>query len=257
MKDRSSWFFRWLLAPVYCMAGVSLMVGLAGCTTAYTNTSQAPQPPPAPVAPPPQPTPQSDEVKRLLAKAAAQIQAKSLTTPAGDNALESLQRALALEPAQPDTLEAVFRGRERIAEVYLDLADQALRRSDQQRARQLLDRATSVDPEHLGIAALKERLRLMAAAQTHSVALDQRELDLRSSTLAGTLLEAGAAAKRTTAFIQIRARTDAEGRWIYEQLNRAPGGRLRAEILRASEPRISTTINRTSKPCETCTCSTC
>ncbi len=217
------------------------------------------------MAAPAEAAPQSDEVKRLLAKAALQIDGRSLSSPAGNNALETLQsaleklqNALALEPTHPETVEAVFRGRERIAEVYLALADAALRRLDQQQARQLLERAAAVDPEHLGIAPLKERLRLAAAAQTRSIALDPRELNLRSSALSSTLLQAGTDAKRANAFVQIRARSDDEGRWIYQQLNKGSGGRLRAEIVRARQPGIATTTTRVNTPShETTTCETC
>lgn len=235
------------------MVGFGLVTGLASCATAPTAAPPtAATPGDGAMATPAQAVPQSDEVKRLLAKAAAQIDARSLSTPTGDNALETLQNALALEPTQPDTREAVFRGRERIAEVYLELADKALRRFDQQQSRQLLERAAIVDPEHLGIAPLKERLRLAAAAETRSIALDPRELNLRSSALSSTLLQAGTDAKRGNAFVQIRARSDEEGRWIYQQLNKASGGRLRAEILRAGQPGIVTTVTRASTPCAIC-----
>ena len=259
--DRSSWIVRCVLNCAHCMVGLGLVAALVSCATAPAAA------PPVAAAPgdgtnansAQAAAPQSDEVKRLLAKAAAQIDARSLSTPAGDNSLETLQKvletlqkALALEPAQPDTVEAVFRGRERIAEVYLALADNALRRFDQQQARLLVERAVAVDPEHLGIAPLNERLRLASAADRRSVALDPQELNLRSSALSNTLLQAGTDAKRANAFIQIRARSDEEGRWIYQQLNKAGGGRLRAEILRAGQPSISTTISQANTPCETC-----
>ena len=256
LNDRSSWIVRCLRGCAFCM---SVVAGLASCTTTPTSTPPAAATPAAgDVTDAAQPPPQSPEVKRLLAKAALQTDARSLTSPVGDNALETLQAALALEPTQPDTMEAVFRGRERIAEVFLTLADKALRRPDQQQARQLLERAAAVDPEHLGIAPLKERLRQAAGRETRSIALDPRELSLRSAALRSTLLQAGANAKRTSGFVQIRARNDEEGRWIYEQLNKAAGGRLRAEILRASQPSIATTITRVetatdgTNNCETC-----
>ena len=259
LNDRSTWIVCRLRNCMYCAVGFGVVATLISCTSAPTSA------PPAAATPADggvtiqaQAAAQSAEVKRLLAKAAAQIDARSLSSPEGDNALETLQTALALEPTQPDTLEAVFRGRERIAEVYLALADKALRRFDQQQARQLLERAAAVDPEHLGLAPLRERLRLAAAAQTRSIALDPRELNLRSSALSSTLLQAGGDAKRANAFVQIRARSDEEGRWIYEQLNKAAGGRLRAEILRAGQPSIATTTTRANTPdrahttCETC-----
>ena len=214
-------------------------LALAGCTT------PAPPPPP-PVAapspvPPPPPAPQSAAARQLLQRADAQIAANLLTSPPGDNALSSLAQALALEPTQPDTVRAVFRGRERIAESYLALAERALQRRERAQAERLLERAAEVDPAHLGLPAMRERLRLASRERVRSVPLAAAELAARSEPLRQRLAGLGSEAKAGRGFVLIRARSDAEGRWIYDQLNRVPGGRLRAEIRRAGSPGLEIT----------------
>ncbi len=212
---------------------------LAGCAT------PPPAPVPAPVevvpAPPPPPPAQSPAARQLLLRADAQIAANHLTTPAGDNALETLAQALALEPDQPDTARAVFRGRERIAESYLALAEQALQRRERSQAERLLERAEAVDGAHLGIAPMRERLRMAARERVRSVVLQTAEVTARSESLGVELQRLGVDAKRGSGRVLIRARSDADGRWIYEQLNRAPGGRLRAEIRRAGSAGLEIT----------------
>jgi hypothetical protein len=223
------------------LAGLSLVaaLALAGCTT------PAPAPPapvaaPVPAAPPP-PAPQSPAARQLLQRAEAQIAANLLTSPPGDNALETLAQALALEPTQPDTQRAVFRGRERIAESYLALAEKALQRRERVQAERLLERAAEVDPAHLGLPAMRERLRLAQRERVRSVPLAGQDLAARSEPLRQVLVGLGREAKAGRGFVLIRARSDAEGRWIYDQLNRAPGGRLRAEIRRAGSPGLEIT----------------
>lgn len=212
---------------------------LASCAT---PPPPAPPPPVVEVpAPPPEPPPQSAEARRLLERAEQQIAANHLTTPPGGNALETLQQALALEPTQPDTVQAVFRGRERIAESYLALADKALQRRERAQAERLLERAAEVDPEHLGIPPMRERLRLAAVARVRTVALVPADLAARAAGMRADLARLGAEVKRGRGFVAIRARNDAEGRWIYEQLDKAAGGRLRAEIQRAGAPSLEIT----------------
>ncbi len=56
--------------------------------------------------------------------------------------------------------------------------------------------------------------------------------------MAAELLEIGREAGEHNATAIIYARSDAEGRWIYQQLNRATSTRLRARIELSTPPRI-------------------
>ena len=79
---------------------------------------------------------------------------------------------------------------------------------------------------------------------------ERRHLDLtaaavrdRTPATAAALAELGAHARQAAARVVIRAGSDAQGRWIYEQLNRAPGDRrIRGEIEIGSPPRVTVII---------------
>ena len=85
-----------------------------------------------------------EELAELLARARQQIEAFALTTPAGDNALETLQRVLAAMPAQPDALQGI----RDIASKYAVLAAQANRRGEYGLAKRYLDKGLGVVPDH-------------------------------------------------------------------------------------------------------------
>jgi hypothetical protein len=94
------------------------------------------------------------ELAELLGRAHRQIEAFALTTPPGDNALETLQRVLAAMPAQPDTL----RGLREIASQYALLAVQADNRGERDLAKRYLDKGLGLVPDHPDLLAVQWRL---------------------------------------------------------------------------------------------------
>ena len=62
-------------------------------------------------------TPEEVEVARLLAAAEADLKARRLTSPAGNNAWEKYQQILSLSPSHPDAMA----GMERVIESYMQL----------------------------------------------------------------------------------------------------------------------------------------
>jgi hypothetical protein len=71
------------------------------------------------------------------------------------------------------------------------------------------------------------------------VPLDAAALSARSPELASRLAALGALAKQEHTWVTISARNDAEGRWIYQQLRKAPGEhRIRAELVIAGAPSV-------------------
>jgi hypothetical protein len=69
--------------------------------------------------------------------------------------------------------------------------------------------------------------------------LNRRQLNARSAALAKRLEKLGERAKSANMRVIIRSRNDAEGRWIYQQMRKAPGEpRIRAELTIGSPPRV-------------------
>ena len=219
---------RWL-----ALAGPALLV--AAC--AMPPVAQEPQQPTPPVVREPSP-PVADlaEIDALLAEAEQALAEQRLLTPANDNAHDYYTQVLALEPDQPDAVA----GFERIVEAYLALAQRAVRRERWSGARLMLDRAAVVDAAHPGIAPLRRQVELLAGAERLALPLDRTALRQRRAELAARLAAFGRRARDARARVTIRAGSDADGRWIYEQLNKAPGEqRIRGGIEIGVPPQVT------------------
>lgn len=227
-----------------------IVAALSGCT-AWRPESAAPakeEPPPKPPepaedhvaapdpAPPPGPTPEERlEISRLLNDAARALATDHLTYPASGSALDLYDRVLILEPGNSEAL----RGLERIVERYLNLALTAAEQRRFESARAMLDRSRLVDPDHPGIAPAEAQIRLLSEANRRVIALDGALLRDRDPSVLGTLRAAGAASRVDGCRAEITARSDAEGRWMYQQMSEVQGqARIRAQLSIGSPPRI-------------------
>ena len=218
------------------LGGALAMSLAAGCV-------QPPAPPPTPAeAPAPAPAApvrdplEDDAVRAALAAAERALAEDRLLTPADDNAHLHFQRALALAPNLPEARL----GMERVVERYLALAGSAMRRQRWAAGRTMLDRAAVVSPAHPSIAPMRRQLELLANAERLTMDLEPRAVRARSIALAGKLAAFGGNARRANARVTIRAGSDADGRWIHEQLRQAPGTTpVRGSIEIGRPPRVT------------------
>ena len=221
-------------ALVLVLVLASALGSIAACTTLPAEEEPS-LPAPAPVESAPPPVPNSALIELLEAGDRA-IAKDHLTTPPEDNAFAYYSRALALAPAHPDVLI----GFERIVERYLALAQQAIERQRWAGARTMLERARLVDPKHPGIDALRRQVDLLASARRLTLALDQRAVRGRQQASAARLATFGKSARQANARVTIRAASDADGRWIYQQLSKSPGTqRIRASMAIGRPPLVT------------------
>ena len=218
--------------------------GLALAAVVGACAVPVPEPPPAP---PPQlpveaapveskPAYDEDALRALLDAAERALADDRLLSPEDDNAVAYYQEAAALAPGH----EMVAEGLERVVERYLALAAQAIERERWASARSMLDRARIVDGDHSGIAPLRRQVELLAAARREVLELVHSEVRGRQAGVAAELETLGSAARQPNARVTIRAGSDADGRWIYEQLNKAPGTRrIRAGLSLGVPPRVT------------------
>lgn len=217
-----------------------IMAVLAACVA---PPPERPGTPPAvpgepPMEAPSEPTPAYDEdaLYALLDAADAALAEDRLLTPEQDSAYHYFREALAMAPDHP----LARRGFERIVESYLALANRAIERERWASARSMLDRASIVDGDHLGIAALRRQVELLANARRESVSLVQSAVRSRSPGTAAQLKRIGRKARQANARVTIRAASDVDGRWIYEQMNKAPGERrIRASLQIGVPPKVT------------------
>ena len=217
-----------------------IMAVLAACVAPPPERSGTPSPVPGEplIEAPSEPTPAYDEdaLYALLDAADAALAEDRLLTPEQDSAYHYFREALAMAPDHP----LARRGFERIVESYLALANRAIDRERWASARSMLDRASIVDGDHLGIVALRRQVELLANARRESVSLVQSAVRGRSPGTAAQLKRLGRKARQANARVTIRAASDADGRWIYEQMNKAPGERrIRASLQIGAPPKVT------------------
>ena len=186
-------------APMPDAGGEEAVAGDAGATDSTW-----------PAAPPDtSPPPEQDVVARLLAGAEADIEARRLTSPAGNNAWEKYQRVLGLSPAHPEAMV----GMERVIDSYLELFGAALERQEFDEADSYLTRIRELHPDS---PALREgRQRLQAAQQAQA----EREAQRQAEEAARLAEQERQAARRQAAVEKARA---AVGEMVS-----IPGGRFR------------------------------
>ncbi len=214
----------------------ALLIG--ACAVSPARVPPSPVEPPAPLPPAEAPTdPGDNEAVRVLLEAGARALAEDrLLTPEDDNAYLYYRKALALAPDDPD----VGDGLERIVERYIVLARSAIEREQWVRARSMLARAAIVDREHPGIRSMREQLALLENAERLILPLVQKNVREHGVDAANELAAFGRHARNPNARVSIRAASDTDARWIYEQLNRAPGERrIRSAIQIGLPPRVT------------------
>ena len=230
-------------AVIGALRWLPVLVLLAACVA---PPPESPEPPPS--APgeqaleaPPEPTPEYDEntLYSLLDAADAALAEDRLLTPEQDSAYHYFRQALAMAPDHP----LARRGFERIVESYLALASRAIERERWASARSMLDRAGIVEADHPGIPTLRRQMELLADAHRESVVLVQAAVRGKTPGAAAQLEALGRKARRANARVTIRAASDADGRWIYEQMNKAPGERrIRAGLQIGAPPKVTVLV---------------
>lgn len=228
----------WMLGG---MLGLSLLVG---CSSPAPTPVSTQTPAPAVDAKPDPTLTREQRLERWLDEGDQALSADRLLSPLGDNAHDRYRAVLIYDP---DNTRAIS-GLQAIALRYLDLARSAAARSALSQAQGYLDLAASVDPGNPLVAEFSEkvsnqRARLQNASPLAQdgkvVQLNGELLRQRSDELAADLQQLARKVKDTGEFLLIVARTDAEGRWIYQQMrDGTPDYLLRGDIHLGSPPRI-------------------
>lgn len=175
------------------------------------------------------------EVRRLLQSARYATTDDMLIEPPGKSALDYYDRALRIDPGNPDARYGI----EGIVDQLVARARTSAEQRDFDAARTLLARAALIDPGHPAVRPALTEIGLLETARRTMFRLEPEALNNRTAALLDTLHEAGQASRASGCRAIIRARSDAEGRWIYQEMSAAPGrDRIRAELRIAGAPSI-------------------
>ena len=148
-------------------------VGSEPQTVDMVSSTDSTKPEAAPPASEPDKSPpvEQDEVTRLLAAAEADIKARRLTSPVGNNAWEKYQRVLELAPANPEAV----RGMERVMGSYMDLFGAALEQEDFDQAESYLARIRDLHPDSPMLLTGNQRLEVAQQARAERLAERERQ----------------------------------------------------------------------------------
>ena len=212
-KQPSARLSRWLTRITLCLL-------LSACAS-------APTPPPPPPAPEPPARIDPSLLANFLDAAERAIQAGELTYPPERSALAQYQQILELEPGQDDAL----RGIESIVEIFIERALVALGKRQFAEARSMLARARLINPSHPSIEPTQAQIQLIAEAQREHLRLDQEALRREQTSVQAELKALAKSPPGTSCRFYIWAKSDSQGRWIYNALTSgASGTRLQAQV---------------------------
>ena len=175
------------------------------------------------------------QVATLLLDAEGTMAQHRYTAPPEANAEHLFRAVLLLEPGN----DAAFRGLERIVEAHLELAIDAFEMRRMGEVYANLATARRVDPRHPSIATVERQMELLTSSKRDVYSLERDGVAAREVSVSRQLQRIGFEAKTRDALCVITARSDPEGRWIYQQLAASPGEkRVRAEIEVGTPPSV-------------------
>ena len=116
-------------------------------------------------------TPEEAEVARLLAAAEADLKARRLTSPVGNNAWEKYQQILSLSPSHPDAMA----GMERVIESYMQLFGSEVEKEDFDKAEGYLARIGELHPDSPVLEEGEQRLQDAKQARADRLAEQARQ----------------------------------------------------------------------------------
>ncbi len=177
-------------------------------------------------------------IERLLIKAERALTRDRLLNPVHDNAYDHYASVLLVDPLN----KSAELGMHAIILRYVDLARNAAQSSRFKEAQAYLDRALSVRPNDSGVQELVQNLRNETKSppvlqlSDNAIGLDSRLLEKRSILMVEQLGLIAHQVKRQGSSLIIVARSDAEGRWIYQQMREAVSGFLLRGDIRVGSP---------------------
>jgi hypothetical protein len=182
-------------------------------------------------------------VAKVLSKADAAMAAKRFILPEHNNAYDRYKAVLSVVPNHPQAMA----GLAAIETHYANLAEAELLQGSFQHAQFFVNVLSTRFPSAQALPGLKSRLDKALGQQAipvvkdygiKTIALNAGDLTAKNAAIKSTLIEVANRIAKTKEAVLIRARSDAEGRWIYQTLNEAATHRVRGDIRLSRSPAL-------------------
>lgn len=214
-----------------CVLLLTFFTLLAGCAPAIKEKPVV-EPPPVKVVE--KKAVSKFTIDRWLYRAETALSADRLMLPGRDNAVYWYARVLGVKPDHPEALQ----GMRRITERYLVLAKSVLYTGDRAKMENYLRRAEQLTASPSQIAAWRKR-HLERQIKGKEFVLNREDLRTRNEQARQSLSDITKQVISSGSRLLIVARTDEEGRWVYQQMRRfAEGYRLRGNVEKGASPRV-------------------
>lgn len=226
--------------------GVLGLASVLGACQTVSKQEEAVAPVVQEVAVPVELTAQQKAINALLSEADYCLSQGRFLNPIADNAHDRYRSVLLMDPEN----ERAKLGLQTIALRYVDQARTAAKRGNLTEAQSLIRYARGIDNNAV-VQDAAETLRKQIAtmpppapakpyeAREGEVVLDVKLLQAKDPQITTQLTGVAQKAKQTDQFVLIIARSDVEGRWIYQQLrNAVPGYLVRGDIKIGSPARV-------------------
>ena len=179
----------------------------------------------------------------VLGKADEAFIAERYTQPAHNNAYDRYRAVLMIDPENARAKAGLLA----VRDAYITLAEKELDNGSAQHARYFAGLLKELYAGDDKVAALTRRVGKLPVKPAPEVSnyfikelpLPSSALSARGADIKALLKEVAIRVEKSRESVIIHARNDAEGRWIYQQLNAAtPNFRVRGDIRIASKPAI-------------------
>lgn len=182
--------------------------------------------------------PVRDVLKELLFAGLTALDNDHLTEPREGSAADYFGQVLDVAPDNAIALD----GMRRLVARYVSLAEQAYGNGARAAAEGYLRKAEPYAIPADGLAQLRQRwanTQAVRAKPDNEFLLDVAALDARGEDITWRLTEIAVKAMRAESRITIVSRSDAEGRWIYQQMREVLAEyRLRGNIVQGQVPKV-------------------
>lgn len=179
----------------------------------------------------------------VLKKADDAFIAERYTQPAHNNAYDRYRAVLMIDPENARAKAGLLA----VRDAYLALAEQELTGGSEQHARYFAGLLKELYVGDEKVVALNRRVSALPPKPMPEVSnyfikelpLPEKALAQRGPDIKALLVQVAQRVEQSRESVIILARNDAEGRWIYQQLNAAtPDFRVRGDIRIAAKPAI-------------------